>query len=157
MAASRSLGRSPSRIAAQAAAICVMRRAEDYARRLGNSVKTLTRACLAATGQPVKQVIDTRVALEAQRPLAHTDGPVATIARRLDFTEPTNFGKFFTHLTGTSPGRFRSAHSSGCVDARRQAAVAGPARPALIGTGLGPADGSRALTWAARRSGSLTH
>ena len=88
------------------------RRAEDYARRLGYSVKTLTRACLAATGQPVKQVIDTRVALEAQRLLAHTDDPVATIARRLGFTEPTNFGKFFTHLTGTSPGRFRSAHSS---------------------------------------------
>ena len=34
------------------------RRAEDYARRLGYSVKTLTRACLAATGQSVKQVID---------------------------------------------------------------------------------------------------
>lgn len=91
------------------------RRAEDYARQLGYSVKTLTRACRAAAGQPVKQVIDTRVALEAQRLLAHTDDPVATIARRLGFTEPTNFGKFFTHLTGTSPGRFRSAHSSSDV------------------------------------------
>ena len=87
------------------------RRAEHYARQLGYSVKTLTRACLAATGQPVKQVIDTRVVLEAQRLLAHTDDPVATIARRLGFTEPTNFGKFFTHITGTSPGRFRAAHS----------------------------------------------
>jgi AraC-like DNA-binding protein len=86
------------------------RRAEDYARRLGYTVKTLTRACLAVTGQPVKQVIDARVVLEAQRLLAHTDEPVAVIARRLGFSEPTNFGKFFTRYTGTTPGDFRRTH-----------------------------------------------
>jgi AraC-like DNA-binding protein len=86
------------------------RRAEDYATRLGYTVKTLTRACLAATGHTVKHVIDTRVALEAHRLLAHTDEPVATIARRLGFTEPTNFGKFFARHTGTTPGEFRSTH-----------------------------------------------
>ncbi|MET9793308.1 AraC family transcriptional regulator [Streptomyces canus] len=86
------------------------RRAEDYAHRLGYTVKTLTRACLAATGQTVKQVIDARVALEAQRLLAHSDEPVTTIARRLGFSEPTNFGKFFTRHTGSTPGDFRRAH-----------------------------------------------
>ncbi|MER6077408.1 AraC family transcriptional regulator [Streptomyces sp. NPDC001833] len=86
------------------------RRAEDYAHLLGYTVKTLTRACLAATGQPVKQVIDARVALQAQRLLAHTDEPVAVIARRLGFSEPTNFGKFFTRHTGTTPGAFRRTH-----------------------------------------------
>ncbi|KUO09932.1 AraC family transcriptional regulator [Streptomyces sp. DSM 15324] len=86
------------------------RRAADYAHRLGYSVKTLTRACAAATGQPVKHVIDARVALEAQRLLAHTDEPVAAIARRLGFPEPTNFGKFFTRHTGVTPGAFRQTH-----------------------------------------------
>jgi AraC-like DNA-binding protein len=86
------------------------RRAADYAHRLGYTVKTLTRACVAATGQPVKHVIDGRVALEARRLLAHTDEPVATIARRLGFPEPTNFGKFFTRLTGVTPGAFRQTH-----------------------------------------------
>jgi AraC-like DNA-binding protein len=86
------------------------RRAEDYARRLGYTVKTLTRACLAATGQPVKQVIDARVALEAQRLPAHTDTPVALIARRLGFSEATNFGKFFARHAGSAPGDFRRAH-----------------------------------------------
>ncbi|MFF9808381.1 helix-turn-helix domain-containing protein [Streptomyces coeruleorubidus] len=86
------------------------RRAADYAHRLGYTVKTLTRACAAATGQPVKHVIDGRVALEAQRLLAHTDEPVATIARRLGFPEPTNFGKFFTRRTGMTPGAFRKTH-----------------------------------------------
>lgn len=85
-------------------------KADDYARRLGYSVKTLTRVCLAATGQPVKQVIDARVALEAQRLLSHTDEPVARIARRLGFSEPTNFGKFFVRHTGTTPGDFRRTH-----------------------------------------------
>lgn len=79
------------------------RRAADYAHRLGYAVKTLTRACAAATGQPVKHVIDGRVALEARRLLAHTDEPVATIARRLGFAEPTNSGKFFTRHTGVTP------------------------------------------------------
>lgn len=87
------------------------RRAEDYARILGYSVKTLTRACAAATGQPVKQVIDARVALEAQRLLAHTDEPVARIARRLGFAEATNFGKFFARHAGSTPGEFRAAHA----------------------------------------------
>jgi hypothetical protein len=35
---------------------------------------------MAATGQPVKHVIDTSVALEVQRLPTHTDVPVATIA-----------------------------------------------------------------------------
>ncbi|MFI5963799.1 helix-turn-helix domain-containing protein [Streptomyces asoensis] len=86
------------------------RRAADYARRLGYTVKTLTRACAAATGEPVKHVIDGRVALEARRLLAHTDEPVATIGRRLGFPEPTNFGKFFTRHTGVTPGEFRRVH-----------------------------------------------
>lgn len=86
------------------------RRAADYAHRLGYTVKTLTRACTAATGQPVKHVIDGRVALEGRRLLAHTDEPVATIARRVRFPEPTNFGKFFTRHTGVTPGVFRQTH-----------------------------------------------
>ncbi|MEV7732851.1 helix-turn-helix transcriptional regulator [Streptomyces sp. NPDC088921] len=86
------------------------RRAEDYGHRLGYTVKTLTRACLAATGRTVKQVIDARVALEAQRLLSHTDEPVAAIAGRLGFSEATNFGKFFTRHTGAAPGDFRRIH-----------------------------------------------
>ncbi|WP_416971916.1 AraC family transcriptional regulator [Streptomyces sp. 4F14] len=89
------------------------RRAADYAQRLGYTVKTLTRACAAATGQPVKHVIDARVTLEARRLLAHTDEPVSTIARRLGFPEPTNFGKFFTRRTGVTPGAFRETHRGG--------------------------------------------
>lgn len=85
------------------------RRVEDYAARLGCSVRTLTRACLAVTGRSAKQVIDERVALQASRLLAATDEPIAQIGRRLGFPEPTNFGRFFTREIGVSPGAFRAA------------------------------------------------
>ncbi|PZF92223.1 helix-turn-helix transcriptional regulator [Micromonospora deserti] len=85
------------------------RRVEDYAARLGCSVRTLTRACLAVTGRSAKQMVDERVALQASRLLAATDEPIARIGRRLGFSEPTNFGRFFTREVGMSPGAFRAA------------------------------------------------
>lgn len=84
------------------------RRVEDYAARLGCSVRTLTRASLAVTGRTAKQAVDGRVALEARRLLACTALPVAEIGRRLGFAEPTNFGRFFHREVGTSPGAFRA-------------------------------------------------
>ncbi|MEU8085272.1 AraC family transcriptional regulator [Micromonospora sp. NPDC049101] len=85
------------------------RRVEDYAAGLRCSVRTLTRACLAVTGRSAKQVIDERVALQAGRLLAATDQPIAQIGRQLGFSEPTNFGRFFTREVGVSPGAFRAA------------------------------------------------
>nr|WP_280714772.1 helix-turn-helix domain-containing protein [Kitasatospora sp. MAP5-34] len=64
---------------------------------------------MAATGRSAKQLADARVALQAQRLLAHTDLPVAAIGRALGFTEATNFGKFFARETGRTPGGFRRA------------------------------------------------
>ncbi|WP_405425964.1 helix-turn-helix domain-containing protein [Micromonospora sp. NBC_00617] len=87
----------------------VTRRVEDYAAALGCSVRTLTRACLAVTGRSAKQVIDERVALQAARLLAASDEPIAEIGRQLGFSEPTNFGRFFTREIGVSPGAFRAA------------------------------------------------
>jgi AraC-like DNA-binding protein len=84
------------------------RRVEDYADRLGCSVRTLTRACLAVTGRSAKQVVDERVALQARRLLAATDEPIARIGRHLGFPEPTNFGRFFSREVGLSPGAFRA-------------------------------------------------
>jgi AraC-like DNA-binding protein len=89
------------------------RRVEDYAARLGCSVRTLTRASLAITGRTAKQVVDDRVALEARRLLACTDLSVAEIGRQLGFGEPTNFGRFFHREVGTSPGAFRAGAGNG--------------------------------------------
>ncbi|MES5820750.1 helix-turn-helix transcriptional regulator [Streptomyces sp. RG80] len=88
------------------------RNAADYAARVGCSPRTLNRVCQAATDLTAKDLIDAHVALEAKRLLAHTDLPVVTVSRRLGFSEPTNFGKFFARETGTTPGAFRAREQS---------------------------------------------
>jgi AraC-like DNA-binding protein len=87
----------------------VTRRAEDYAFRLGYSLKTLTRVCKAATGHTAKELVDARVSLEAKRLLVHTDLSAAAIGRRLGFIEASNFVKFFARQTAQTPGAFRHA------------------------------------------------
>ena len=83
------------------------RRLEDYARALGYSTRTLSRASMDAAGVGAKEYIDRRVLLEAKRLLAHGDQPAAKIAARLGFSSATNFSKFFHQRTGTSPLAFR--------------------------------------------------
>ncbi|MEU4893354.1 helix-turn-helix transcriptional regulator [Streptomyces sp. NPDC044780] len=95
------------------------RRVEDYAAALGYSARTLTRACLAATGRTAKQYLDDRVALEAKRLLVHTDLAPVRIADRLGFTTPTVFTKFFRRCTGETPSAFRSRARTGGQPAGR--------------------------------------
>jgi AraC-like DNA-binding protein len=77
-----------------------------YARRLGYSARTLTRATLDAVGRSAKQYVDDRVVLEAKRLLAHTGITVAECARRTGFDDPANFSKFFQARAGLTPGAF---------------------------------------------------
>ncbi len=80
-----------------------------YADALACSAKTLTRDCAAVTGQTPKQILAAHLILEARRLLALSDRPVESIARELGFTEATNFGAQFRHVTGQSPSRFRAS------------------------------------------------
>jgi len=83
------------------------RNAAEYAARIGYSLRSLNRICVAASGRSAKALIDARVALEAKRLLVHTDLSSAAIGHRLGFSEATNFSKFFIRETGVSPGAFR--------------------------------------------------
>ncbi len=83
-------------------------RVEDYAARLGYSVRTLTRATQTAAGCGAKRFIDDRVLLEAKRLLVHTDLPAASIGQRLGFPGATVFTKFFRQRTGQTPTEFRA-------------------------------------------------
>ncbi|MFD8010766.1 helix-turn-helix transcriptional regulator [Streptomyces sp. NPDC058955] len=84
-----------------------------YAQALGYAPRTLTRASLAAAGVGAKDCIDRRVILEAKRLLAHDDAPVVSIAARLGFPDPSNFTKYFTQRTGTTPAAFRAPYHPG--------------------------------------------
>lgn len=86
------------------------RSAKERARRLGYSQRTLTRACLTATGRTAKEVIDDRVVLEAQRLLIDSNHSISAIASYLAFSESSNFSKFFRRSTGTAPTAWRDHH-----------------------------------------------
>ncbi|MDO6513966.1 AraC family transcriptional regulator [Neptuniibacter sp. 2_MG-2023] len=78
-----------------------------YAQRLGYAQSTLSRACLKYEGVSAKVVIDRRIALEAQRILAHSRASVAEVGFYLGFSETTNFIKFFKRVLGTTPSVFQ--------------------------------------------------
>ncbi|WP_124279855.1 AraC family transcriptional regulator [Streptomyces sp. ADI93-02] len=83
-------------------------RVADYATDLGYSVRTLTRACVEATGRTAKQYLDARIMLEAKRLLVHTAAPSITIGMQLGFTEASDFTKFFRRRDGRTPVQFRT-------------------------------------------------
>jgi AraC-like DNA-binding protein len=120
------------------------RQVDEYARELGCSVRTLTRASLAATGRTAKQLVDDRVALEAKRLLADSDLPVAEVGVRLGFTEATNFGRFFARTVGSSPGAFRTRARAEQAEHAEQAPDATPPAQPLVAamTKAGTARGS---------------
>lgn len=78
-----------------------------YAQHLGCTEKSLARASATGSGITAKAFIAARIALEAKRLLVHTNLTVASIADRLGFDEPTNFGKFFRREAGCTPAEFR--------------------------------------------------
>ncbi|GAA2308964.1 AraC family transcriptional regulator [Streptomyces caniferus] len=83
-------------------------RVEEYARQLGYSVRTLTRATHAAAGCGAKRYIDDRVLLEAKRLLVHTGLTATAIGDRLGFPDATVFTKFFRQRAGETPAAFRN-------------------------------------------------
>ncbi len=83
---------------------------QHYANALGMSEKSLSRACIAATGMPAKAYIGQRLVLESKRLLAHTSKHVQTISYELGFDDATNFVKFFRRATGMTPVAFRKGN-----------------------------------------------
>lgn len=85
-----------------------MHKVAEYADRLGYSPRTLNRLAKSHTGLSAKQLIDERIVLEAKRLLTHEPEPVARVAQRLGFDDPSNFSAYFQHRTGQTPGAFRA-------------------------------------------------
>lgn len=83
----------------------------DYARDMGCSEKSLTRAVTEVSGSAAKSFISSRVNLEAKRLLAHTAMPIGLISESVGFDEATNFVKFFKREVGCSPSDFRRQYA----------------------------------------------
>ena len=80
------------------------RRAEDYADRMGCSLKTLNALCKRATGLSVKAFVDERTVLEIRRHLSVRDKSVKELAFALGFEDASNLVKYVKRLTGKTPG-----------------------------------------------------
>jgi AraC family transcriptional regulator, transcriptional activator of pobA len=82
-------------------------RVSDYARILQVSRSYLSDELRRCTGCTAKELIHQRLLLEARRLLIYSRLSMAEIAYRLQFHDPSYFGRFFRDHAGLSPGAFR--------------------------------------------------
>ena len=86
-----------------------------YARRLKQSETTLNRLCLRLTAHTAFNLIQQRLALEAQRRLIYSGATVGGIASELGFKDLAYFSRFFRRHHGISPSQFRRRNGGGKV------------------------------------------
>lgn len=79
-----------------------------YADALAISQARLNRLCKALAGKSAGELVQDRLALEAQRHLVYTSASTAMIAYELGFQDPAYFSRFFKRRVGMAPGRFRA-------------------------------------------------
>lgn len=68
----------------------------------------LSRVVKRFSGQTVKNHVDRLLIMEAAYLLASTDLPIAVLAEKLNFANPSSFSKFFTKHKGISPREYRN-------------------------------------------------
>lgn len=79
----------------------------DYARELGATAVTLTRASREAFDRAPGEVVLDRVLLEAMRSLTYSTAPVSQIAGDLGFADSAYFARFFKTRSGMTASAFR--------------------------------------------------
>ncbi len=80
----------------------------DYAAMLHVTTNHLIKTVRVCLGQPAGQIIRERLLVEAKRLLRYSDLPVAEIAARLNFEDPSYFSRYFKEKTGSTPSEFRT-------------------------------------------------
>ncbi len=78
-----------------------------YADELCTTPIGLNRACKAVSDKSVGDLIQDRLALEAQRMLIYSSAPISLIAYELGFSDPAYFSRFFKRRVGAAPSTFR--------------------------------------------------
>lgn len=85
----------------------VERQVNFYAERLCISSKHLSSVVKNVSGMTAGEWIDNYVVMEAKVLLKTTDRTIQQIADDLNFKNQSFFGKYFKHLTGQTPTRYR--------------------------------------------------
>ena len=82
-------------------------RVVDYLQLLRTSPAQLNKFCRQYMGITAQEMIHHKQVSEAKRLLRITTDPVSDIAYRLNFSDPSNFNRFFKSITGLSPQQYR--------------------------------------------------
>lgn len=85
-----------------------MKTAEAYAKAMNISIRKLNQLCQTATGENAIEVIRERMLIESKNLLSHTGYPVAEVAYQLNFSDASNFIKFFKSQTTLTPSEYRA-------------------------------------------------
>jgi AraC-like DNA-binding protein/quercetin dioxygenase-like cupin family protein len=79
-----------------------------YAKKLNVSHTYLSDLVKATTNKTPGELIRNYVVMEAKRLLMYTECSIKEICYRLQFEDPSYFGRFFRRETGISPGQYRT-------------------------------------------------
>ena len=83
------------------------RTVEEYADLLSVTANHLSKAIKFASGKNALAFINERIIAEAKSMIQYSNLDIAEIAYQLDFTDSSNFGKFFKKYTELSPSDYR--------------------------------------------------
>ena len=84
-----------------------LRQVAEYAELLSVSANHLNKAVKEVTGKTASDCIREMLAQEAKALLRYTDGTIAEIGYRLEFSDPASFNRFFKSETGETPLAYR--------------------------------------------------
>jgi len=84
----------------------------DYASRLNVSANYLSECIKKTTRKTARQILLNHRLIVAKSLLQQKEKSIAEIAYIMNYTEPTNFTKFFKQMTGTTPNQFRKGRKS---------------------------------------------
>lgn len=83
-------------------------RVQAFADRLGLTAGHLNFLCKKHLGRSAGEIIRSRVHVEAQRLLVHTDLSAAAVAQTLGYEDPAYFSRAFKKIAGVAPTTYRS-------------------------------------------------
>ncbi|UZD23733.1 helix-turn-helix transcriptional regulator [Algoriphagus halophytocola] len=85
-----------------------LKNVQEYADLMNVSVRKLNLICKKTLNTNAREVIKQRILIEAKNLLTHTDRQVIEIAFDLNFTDSSNFVKFFKQQTNLTPLEYRA-------------------------------------------------
>jgi AraC-like DNA-binding protein len=87
-----------------------LHKVNQFASLLNTTPQNLNAVCMKQSGKNASEMISLRILLEAKRYILHTENNVNEIAEILNFSDTSNFVKFFKKAEGVTPVQFREKY-----------------------------------------------